>query len=427
MIAPLLAVLLMMDVRGTIHLAPGETHIDRPFENVSIIGDERGSVIVMDAGFQGSGAIKADGVDGLKLLNFGIRGNRITMKSPWYLPLKEAAFADYYPDNGIVIRNSRHITVQGIRFSRIKTFPLIVNASSDVAIDSVHIEDCGTLNSAGRNNTSGGILLEEGVSRFEVRHSSFGRIAGSAIWTHSYARSPRAADGVIRDNTIETVGRDAIQVGHATRVRVENNRGSQLGYPIDYVDVETHAVAVALDTAGNVDRSVYTNNRFTDVNGQCIDLDGFHDGEVTRNSCINAKAMEAYPALHYGIVFGNNDPGMQPTGIVIANNTLQGFAYGAVFLVGTHNRVENNRFLNINLAHCGAVPLSARCNYALDQPDLLRSGIYLSDNGGRHTVTRDNVIRGNTLQGYGIKSHCVGSAPAVNAASNMIANNVCSD
>lgn len=436
----MLAALLLIDVRtallrgsGTIQLPPGEMHLSRPLEirkgskGVTVLGSPQGSILIMDASFHGSAAIVADEVSGLKLVNFEIRGNRTGMRSPWYLPLKEAAFANYYPDNGIVIRNSRNIAISGVRFNRIKTFPLIVNASSNLTIDSVGIEDCGTLNAAGRNNTSGGILLEEGVHGFEVTHSSVRRITGNAIWTHSYAGSPRAADGLIRGNTIETVGRDAIQVGHASRVRVEGNTGSSLGFPAEYVDIESHGVAVALDTAGNVDHSVYSGNRFTGVNGQCIDLDGFHDGEVTGNTCVNTKPIGAYPALHYGIVFGNNDPGMESTGTVITNNTLQGFAYGAVFLIGVHNRIENNRFLNVNLAHCGTLPVTARCNYALDQPDLLRSGIYLGDNGGRHTATRDNVIRSNVIQGYGIKSHCIGTAPGVNPALNTIADNACTD
>ena len=87
----------------------------------------------------------------------------------------------------------------------------------------MRIEDCGTLNRAGRNNTTGGILLEEGVSKFEVRAVEISRITGNAIWTHSYSRSPRQEEGVVRDSKITRVGRDAIQIGHATRVR----RGKQ--------------------------------------------------------------------------------------------------------------------------------------------------------------------------------------------------------
>jgi hypothetical protein len=319
------------------------------------------------------------------------------------------------------------VVIRDVRFSHVRAFPVLVNASSNVTVDSVKIEDCGTLNRAGRNNTTGGILLEEGVSHFEVARSSISRITGNAIWTHSYSRSPRSADGVIRDNTITTVGRDAIQVGHATRVRVENNSGSQLGFPAEYVDVESHAVAVALDTAGNVDHAAYTRNRFTDVNGQCIDLDGFHNGDVADNSCINRKGLDTYPALHYGVVFGNNNPDMNSTGVVVTGNTIEGFAYGGLFLIGGNNRIENNRFLDVNRAHCGVTPVSARCNYALDQPDLLRSGIYLSNNGGRATATKDNLIRSNVVTGFGMKQHCIAAGPGVTLAANTISANRCAD
>jgi hypothetical protein len=430
MVATFLAALLMIDIPGSglVELPAGETHLTRPLEipkgsrHVTLRGNPAGSVLVIDPEFRGSAAIVADGASDLNLSGFGIRGNRTELKSDWYLPLKEAAFADFYSTNGIVVRNSSRVTVRGVRFSRIRAFPLIVNASSDVLVDAVRIEDCGTLNRAGRNNTTGGILLEEGVTHFEVRESAISRITGNAIWTHSYARSPRAADGLIRGNRITAVGRDAIQTGHATRVRVENNSGSELGFPAEYVDVEHHGVAVALDTAGNVDRSLYAHNHFTDVNGQCIDLDGFHDGEVTSNSCVNKKPLSAYPALHFGIVFGNNDPGMDSAGIVVTGNTVQGFAYGGLFLIGSRNRIENNRFLDLNLAHCGIIPVSARCNYAPDQPDLLRSGIYLGDNGGRRAITRDNVIRSNIIRGFGMKSHCVAAAARVELPPN---NNTC--
>jgi hypothetical protein len=250
-------------------------------------------------------------------------------------------------------------------------------------------------------------------------------VAGNAIWTHSYSQSPRNSDGFIHDNTISTVGRDAIQVGHATRVRVANNSGLSIGFPVEYVDAEHHAVAVALDTAGNVDRSDYSGNRFTDVNGQCIDLDGFHDGAVTGNSCINEKPLEAYPALHYGIVFGNNNPDATSSGIVVSDNTLRGFAYGGVFVVGSKNRIENNLISDLNLAHCGTAPTPARCAYAPEQPDMLRSGIYLANNGGRPAADTDNVVRNNSLTGFGIAAHCVSAAPGVTVERNSVGGNRC--
>ena len=413
-----------------IELPPGETHLSRPMEilrgaHAVVRGNPKGSILVLDVGFQGTAAIVAEGASDLTLEGFTIRGNRTELKSDWYLPPRETPFADYFADNGIVIRKSAGVIIRNIAIAGIRGFPIIVNGSSDVLIDGVQIEDSGTLNRAGRNNTSGGILLEEGVSRFEVKRCSVNRITGNAIWTHSYSSAPRSSDGLIHDNTIAMVARDAIQVGHATRVRVENNTGSELGYPAEYVDVESQAVAVALDTAGNVDHSVYTGNRFTDVNGQCIDLDGFHDGSVTGNSCVNRQPLEAYPWLHAGIVFGNSNPAVECTGVIVILNTIEGFAYGGVFLIGHGNRIEDNRFLDMNRAHCGLTPVPARCAYALDQPDMLRAGVYLANNGGRPAVTRDNLIRANTITGFGMAEHCVAAAPGVSVADNTVVGNRC--
>ncbi len=418
--------------RGDIVLPAGETRIDRPLvvpngaRRLKLRGAATGSTLVMNPGFQGSAAIVVDGASEVTLSGFEIRGNRTELKSPWYLPLKEAAFADFYPENGILIRNTRRITVRNVHLNAIRTFPVLVSASSNVTLDALRIFDSGTLNQAGRNNTTGGILLEEGVATFEIVRCVIERITGNGIWTHSYARSPRQSDGWIHTNSISTVGRDAIQVGHATRVRVEDNRGSDLGFPVEIVDVESHGVAVALDTAGNVDHASYARNHFTDVNGQCIDLDGFHDGQVRDNSCINRKPLQAYPASHYGIVFGNNDPGMESTGVTVAGNTLEGFAYGGVFLVGSNNRIQNNRMLDLNRAHCGSTPTPARCNYALDQPDLLRSGVHIASNGGRPAAATANIVIGNEISGYGISDHCVTTAPGVTLDANTTTPNQCS-
>jgi hypothetical protein len=421
-----LAALVLMSVE----LPAGETHLKRPMEipksaHAAVRGNPRGSTLILDADFKGSAAIVADGASDLIIEGFTIRGNRTDLKSDWYLPPGETPFADYFSDNGIVVRNSSGVAIRNVTMTGIRAFPVIVSASSDVMIDGVRIKDSGTLNRAGRNNTSGGILLEQGVARFEVLRCSVSRITGNAIWTHSYSSSPRSSDGSIHDNTISRVARDAIQVGHATKVRVENNTGSELGYPAEYVDVESQAVAVALDTSGNVDLSLYAGNRFTDVNGQCIDLDGFHDGSVLDNTCLDRKPLEDYPWLHAGIVFGNNNPSVESANVIVKGNDIEGFAYGGVFLIGLGNRIEDNRFTDMNRAHCGIIPVPARCAYALDQPDMLRAGVYLANNGGRPAVTKRNVIRGNTITGFGMKEHCVAAAPGVSLAENIIEANRC--
>jgi hypothetical protein len=49
----------------------------------------------------------------------------------------------------------------------------------------------------------------------------------------------------------------------------------------------------------------------------------------------------------------------------------------------------------------------------------------MANNGGRPAVTRDNVIRGNTITGFGMAAHCIAAAPGVSLAENVMENNQC--
>ena len=414
-----------------VELPRGALLLHRPLEipgaakDLEIRAHPQGSVLTMAGDFQGRAAMVASGVTNLRLTGFAIRGNRDTLRSNRYLPPGDTSFADFYPDNGILLLACSQVTLRGIALRDIRGFSVLVNASSGVTIEALEIEDCGTLNDRGRNNTTGGILLEDGSADFTVRRCRIRRVPGNAIWTHSYQRSPRNRNGAIADNVIDTVARDAIQIGHATSVRVERNQGSNIGFPAAYVDTEGAGIPVAVDTGGNVDQSAYLENRFTGVNGQCIDLDGFHDGEVTGNSCVNRKPLEFYPNLHYGIVFGNTNPAMTPARVLVSRNRIEGFAYGGVYVIGTEQRIVDNELLDLNRAHCTGDVTRARCNYAADQPGLLRSGIYLGNTGGRPAETDGNVIRDNVVTGYGMDRWCIGSAPGVELARNTIAGNRC--
>ena len=51
--------------------------------------------------------------------------------------------------------------------------------SKNVLIDHVSVKDSGSLNAKGRNNTTGGILLEEGTEQFTVTDSVFHNILGN--------------------------------------------------------------------------------------------------------------------------------------------------------------------------------------------------------------------------------------------------------
>jgi hypothetical protein len=202
-----------------------------------------------------------------------------------------------------------------------------------------------------------------------------------------------------------TIGRDAIQVGYAFEVCVEHNPPA--GAPFDIVDAEP----VAIDTAGNVERSSYALNEFLVVNGKCIDLDGFHDGEVTRNSCRKVSG--------YGIVMNNTNPDMQSRNIRIVRNWIENLGYGGIFVIGTGHTIAQNRVERVNSGRCDD------CIFLPNEPDMLRSGIYLGTGAERPDPARGNVIEDNEITGYKMSERCVKSAPGITG--NIVRNNVCRD
>jgi hypothetical protein len=300
---------------------------------------------------------------------------------PWNQP-----FIAFTHGNGIVIDGRHNVTIRNVTFRNIAGFAILVARSQHITIDHVRVENSGSRDAKGHNNTTGGILIEEGTTDFQIVNSEFRNIRGNGVWTHSLYTSPRNSLGLIQGNRFDTIGRDAIQVGHATGIQVRDNSGQHIGYPADIVDAEP----VAVDTAGNVDRSLYQSNRFEGINGKCIDLDGFHDGEVRDNICKNITG--------YGIVMNNTNPDMQSSNIRVEGNTIDGAGFGGIFVIGGPNIITGNRLLNLNRRHEG--------------DPLLNTGIYIGDKAERPAPARGNVIERNTVTGA---TTCVGGSIANNA------------
>lgn len=416
---------------GAITLPPGVTELSEALQfhtgahDVTVRGDPSGSVLRLAKDFKGRAAIVGIGVANVRLENFQIIGNRAELTSDLYLPPSNVAFADYYSSNGVLFIASQSITVHGVSFEKIRTFPVLINRSQRVALEQIDIRDSGTLNAQGHSNTTGGILLEEGTADFSVTRCHIRNICGNGIWTHSNYNSPRNRDGVISGNEIRGTPRDAIQVGHAARIQVLDNRGGDIGFPPEQADLPGEATPVALDSAGDTSDSVYSGNQFEDVDGQCIDLDGFHDGRVMNNSCANRKPREAYPLSHAGIVFGNSNPAARPENVIVEGNLIQGFGYGGVYLIGRQQHIVANQFIDVNRNHCTGDMRVARCNYAPDEPGMLRSGIYLAAHSARPAQTEGNEIRANIISGFGMDRWCIAAAPGVRPDRNAIGKNTC--
>jgi hypothetical protein len=368
-------------------------------------GSASGSVLRAAADFRGRALIVVRG-NHVVLRDFTVDGNRGMLETRLGLPAYDMPFARFTPNNGVLAEGVRHLAIQNVHFREIAGFAVLVSRSREVAIDQVSVADSGSRNPAGRNNTSGGILLEEGTSDFHVTRCELRNVKGNGIWTHSLYTSPRNARGVFAKNRFDIIGRDALQVGHATEVRVEGNSGTRIGYPQDVVDAQP----VGIDTAGNVDRSIYTRNQFSVVNGKCIDLDGFHDGEVSHNVCLDVGG--------FGVVMNNTNPDMQSRNVRIEDNLMDGVKYGAIFVIGENNLVRGNRLLNLNTARCG-------CYYTAGEPDMFRSGIYLGKGAERPAPARGNRIEENEITGYQMNRYCIGNAPGIDSAWNTVRANRC--
>jgi hypothetical protein len=419
----------VIEVSSELRLAPGA-------HDLEIIGSA--TILKASDKFQGRAIIVGEGAARIALRDIAFQGNPQTLLKPLEMAPPENYFRLYYHDNGVLFDRVDGLEITELRFSAISGFAILVSRSTGILITRAQVEDSGSLDAKGRNNTTGGIVIEEGSSNFEVRDCTLRRIRGNGVWTHSLFISPRLRDGVVANNRFDTIGRDAIEIGHATRVRVERNTGAHIGFPVEVVDVEHSAIPVALDTAGNVDQSLYASNKFDDINGKCIDLDGFHDGAVRENQCISRRPPENYPSQQFGIVMNDTDPNTQPVNVEISGNVIDGTKFGALFVMGGNNRVTGNTFTHIDTSECNENAAKFGCAYKADEPHMLESGIYLgrdpghigsttTRSGAQAVETRGNVIRGNTISGHKMKTRCIVAAPGVSLAANSIEQNTCQD
>lgn len=429
-----LAVLLIPRAPATrvIRLAPGTVELTAPMEITGSGFQVRGAGTVLRAapGFNGPALLVCRGCSQAHFSGFTIDGNRAALEIRQGLPPSNITFARFTPHNGILLEGARGVRIDDVAFTGVAGFAILASGCTDVRIRRVAVRSSGSRNALGRNNTTGGILIEDGTAGFEVSDSVFENVLGNGVWTHSRYTAPRNRDGLIARNRFVRIGRDAIQVGHATRVRVEDNHGREIGYPFEAVDIENGATPVAIDTSGNVDRSAYLRNRFEELNGKCIDLDGFHHGDVLRNQCINRGGADAYPHGHFGIVVNNWNPDMRSEGITIAENTIDGAKFGGIFLLGSGHRVLGNRLLNLNLAACNENAAKYGCVAIQGEPDVLQAGIYLGRVAAewaqkRASASSGHLIQGNEITGYMMERRCVMAAPGVRPEDSDIRDNLC--
>jgi len=393
---------------GVVELPSGEIEIRSELaipSNADVRG--AGTRLRASADFKGRAVLVIASGRNVRLSGLAIDGNRAALERREGLPPSNLRFADFTRNNGVLADGVQGLRIENLRFENLAGFAVLASRSREVKIERVAVADSGSRNSRGRNNATGGILLEDGAQDFEVTACELRNVRGNGIWTHSRFHAPRNARGFIAGNRFFQIGRDAIQVGHATGIRVERNQGSRIGYPPEEVDVEAEATPVALDTAGNTQECAYIRNRFEDVNGKCIDLDGFHHGEVRGNACVSRRAPAEYPHGHFGIVMNDSHPDTRSQNILLQDNEIDGAQLGGMFVLGGGHTIERNRLLNLNRSR---------------RRDWLGAGIYLASGVLRPNPAQGNRIRNNTITGA---ASCILAAPEVSLRKNTVTGNHC--
>ncbi len=412
---------------GTINLPPGTIELDSELRvppdahDLDIVGS--GTILKATDEFKGRALLVIEGARNIRLRDFSIDGNRIVLERPLDPAPPDNALREYYANNGVLLDRVMGAEVSNLTLANIANLAVVVSRSFKLRMHDLRVEDNGSLDSRKHNNGTGGIVLEQGTADFVVRSSVFRRIRGNGLWTYSPSAGPRIENGVFESNRFDAIGRNAILVWNAAQVKVEENTGSRIGYPAEAVDPIAQPAALA--TLGDVAHSTYSNNKFEEIDGKCIDLDGFHDGAITGNTCVNRRPPGEYPFGHFGIVMNNTQA--QPEKIEISRNVIDGMKYGGLFLIGAGHRVTGNQFIHLNAAECRESGEKGGCVYIKEEPKMLESGIYLGGGGARRADTRGNTIRDNTISGFKMKSRCIAAAPGVSLRANAIAANQCAD
>ena len=159
-----------------------------------------GSILRAADDFRGRGVFTSKSGLRIRFRDFTIDGNRDAIEQRAGLPGSATPFRQFTANNGILIEGAANVTISGVSFRRVAGFAILVSGSKQVRVERARIEDSGSRNAAGRNNTTGGILFEEGTSDFQALNCELTNVRGNGIWTHSLYKSPRNAGGLIAGN-----------------------------------------------------------------------------------------------------------------------------------------------------------------------------------------------------------------------------------
>jgi len=416
--------------KGKVPLPGGVLELEKPIvmgpraNGLEIIG-KPGDVVRARKGIELRAFFVCRECKKVTLSGFAIEGDPDLRSHPAEAPPADTELREYFSGNGIVIEGGQGFTVKNMTFKDLSGFAVLGAFDKNTTVENNEIADSGTRNGKGHNTGAGGVSFTDGSDGFLVRGNTFKRLFGNGVWVHSRARADRSQNGVIEGNHFENISRNMVLLSRAYKIAVRKNNAKMIGFPIDTVNTDARPPA-GVATEGKVDSSVIEGNEFEQVNGRCFDLDGFHDSEVTGNSCRNRGEAGEYPHGGYGLVLDNSSSEMHSQLVNIHDNTIEGMRWGGVFLIGSGHKVVRNKLLRLNLLGCTAATRDFACTPNADEPMIARAGIYLGLRGARPDPVAGAVIEDNEVSGTGMGSgNCVVYAPQVKPEASTARNNNC--
>jgi hypothetical protein len=240
---------------GIVALPAGEIEISREIviapdaHDLELKGAH--TTLKASAAFRGRALLIIEGGRNIRIHDLAIDGNRDNVGRLIGTPPSGTLYARFIPDNGILAENVAALEVFDINAVHVAGFAILANAARSVRIHDVEITESGGFNAQRHNNGTGGILLENASTDFEVRRCLFGGIRGNGLTIRGSDR------GRVTENEFSVIARHAIEVSSAAGVTIENNRARRTGLPAE--ELESRAL--------------------------CMSLSGFNGGAITGNTC----------------------------------------------------------------------------------------------------------------------------------------------
>lgn len=214
---------------GTVTLPTGVIEISReivvPADAHDLLIRASGTTLKASPAFRGRALLVLSGGLNISVRNLSLDGNRDAIGRMASLPPAGTMYSRVLANNGILAEGVTGLDITQVKAKNIAGFAVLINGGLGAKLTEIEITESGGYNAQHRNNRTGGIALEEGAADFEIRRCLIGGIRGSAITLRGVKR------GVIRENELNVLARDAVSAENVTAVTIRNNHAREIGYP----------------------------------------------------------------------------------------------------------------------------------------------------------------------------------------------------